>query len=208
MALDLEEQEQLDALKTWWSQYGRIVTTVATVVVVGFVAYKGWIYYQHQQADQASAKYDALVAIDPNDIKAVQAASGELIEGFASTAYAGRAALYVAKANYEANDIASAKAQLEWAAKNAKESAVQSLASLQLAAIQMEEKAYDDALKTLDVKHDEGFAGLVADLKGDIYLAQGKKAEAKAAYQDALTKLDEEGRYHLYTAHKLEALGG
>lgn len=208
MALDLEEQEQLDALKTWWSQYGRIVTTLATVVVVGFVAYKGWTYYQHQQADQASAKYDALVAIDPNDIKAVQAASGELIEGFASTAYAGRAALYVAKANYEANDIASAKAQLEWAAKNAKESAVQSLASLQLAAIQMEEKAYDDALKTLDVKHDEGFAGLVADLKGDIYLAQGKKAEAKAAYQDALTKLDEEGRYHLYTAHKLEALGG
>jgi predicted negative regulator of RcsB-dependent stress response len=37
MAYDLEEQEQLAAIKSWWTQYGKlaIVTVVAGVLVVG-----------------------------------------------------------------------------------------------------------------------------------------------------------------------------
>ncbi|MEZ0232461.1 MAG: tetratricopeptide repeat protein [Methylophilaceae bacterium] len=207
MALDLEEQEQFDAFKSWWKANGRIVSIAVTVLILGLVGYKSWDYYQHEQSSQASIKYDALTMIDPKDTKAIQTASGELIENYASTPYAGRAALTVAKANYDANDIKSAKSQLQWAAQHAKEVQVQALANLQLAAILLEEKSYDEALKTLSEKHDEGFDGLFADLKGDVLIAQGKKDEAKAAYQEALSKLDAEGRYYRYTEHKLEALG-
>jgi predicted negative regulator of RcsB-dependent stress response len=129
------------------------------------------------------------------------------MDKFSGTAYAGRAALIVAKANYAANDSKSAKAQLDWARNNAQEEPIKAIAQLQLAAIQLEEKQYDEALKTLAEKHDSGFDGLFADLKGDILAAQGKKTEAKAAYQDALSKLDDSGSYHHFTAHKLEALG-
>jgi predicted negative regulator of RcsB-dependent stress response len=129
------------------------------------------------------------------------------MDKYASTPYAGRAALTVAKANYENKDTKSAVAQLEWATKNAKEEAVSTVALLQLAGIRYEEKSYDAALKLLDEKHAEGFDGLFADLKGDVLVAQGKPLEAKKAYQEALTKLDEHGRYHHYTEHKLEALG-
>ncbi len=104
-------------------------------------------------------------------------------------------------------DINSAKAQLDWAAKNAEEGSVKSIALLQLAAMQLEEKQYDAALKTLAEKHEAGFDGIFADLKGDILVAQNKKAEAKAAYQEALTKLDTRNHYASYTQHKLEALG-
>jgi len=45
-------------------------------------------------------------------------------------------------------------------------------------------------------------------LRGDIYLAQGKREEAKAAYKSALEKLDISGRYYRYTTIKLESLGG
>lgn len=207
MAYDIEEQEQLDTLKAWWKQHGNKVVAIAVMAAVVFFGMQGWKYYQDQQALKASARYEALSSTDSKDIKAIQAISAELMDKYASTPYAGRAAMLVAKANYSANDAKSAKSQLEWAAKNAREDAVKALARLQLAAILLEEKAYDEALKTLSEQPASGFAGLFADLKGDILAAQGKKAEAKAAYQEALSQLDADGRYRRYTEHKLEALG-
>lgn len=207
MALDLEEQEQLDALKTWWNRYGNVLVTALLVVVVALVSYKGWAYYQHKQSAEASTKYEALIKLDSKDSKEIQAISADLMDHYASTPYAGRAALSVAITNLTANDAKSAKAQFAWAAENAKETQIQAIANLQLAALQFEEKNYDEALKTLAIKHDEGFDGLYADLKGDILVAQNKKDEARTAYQEALNKLDAEGRYYHFTEHKLESLG-
>jgi len=207
MALDLEEQDQLDALKTWWKTYGSMVSTAVVVVAVCFAGYRGWEYYQHQQSVKASARYEALGLVEKTDVKAIKSISSELMEKYPSTPYAARAAIAAAQSNYLAKDIKSAKAQLEWAVKNAKEETVKAVALLQLAALQAEEKEFDAALKTLGEQHDAGFDGLFADLKGDILAAQGKKADAKLAYQDALSKLDAQGKYHRYTEYKLEALG-
>lgn len=207
MAYDLEEQEQLDELKAWWKRNGNMVTWALIAVLAGFAAYQGWKYYQRSEALKASTQYEVLAQMSVKDIKDIRTVSGQIIESHAGTPYAGRAALIAAKANYASNDAKSAKAQLEWATKNAKEDSVRSIAQLQLAAIQYEEKAYDAALKTLSEKHEAAFDGLVADLKGDILTAQGKHAEAKAAYTEALAKLDAKGRLHGYTQHKLDALG-
>lgn len=205
MAYDLEEQEQLDEFKAWWKQHGKTVITGVLAVMISFAGYKGWNYYQHSQSMQASTKFEALT--QAQDIKGMQTIAAQLMEGYAGTPYAGRAALVIAKANYVANDSKSAKAQLEWAMAHAKEDAVRSIAQLQLAGLQYEEKQYDVALKTLNEKHDAAFDGLFADLKGDVLLAQGKTVDAKAAYELALTKLDAEGRYRSYTQNKLDALG-
>ena len=207
MAYDLEEQEQLDELKAWWKAHGHIVLIIVGVAIASSMGVQGWKYYQNRQSKEASAQFQALTQSDPKDIKAIQALSAGLMEKYTSTPYAGRAAVVAAKANFATGDAKSAKAQLEWAAKNAQEDPVKSIALLQLAAIQMDEKQYDTALKTLAEKHDAGFDGIFADLKGDISAAQNKKAEAKAAYEEALTKLDEKNRYSSYTQHKLEALG-
>jgi predicted negative regulator of RcsB-dependent stress response len=207
MAYDLEEQEELDVLKDWWKRHGNTALLVAGAALIAFTGYRGWQYYQHSQALEASARYEALSQLDAKDIKGVRSSSGQLMEKYAGTVYAARAALLAAKANYEANDAKSAKAQLQWAMEHAKENQIRSVAQLQLAAIQLEEKQYDAALKTLADQHDAAFDGLFADLRGDILVAQGKPADARAAYKQALEKLDDEGRYRHYTEHKLEALG-
>jgi predicted negative regulator of RcsB-dependent stress response len=207
MAYDLEEQEQLEELKAWWKRYGNLVTWALIAVLAAIAAYQGWKYYQRSEALKASTQYELLAQMNLKDIKDIRSVSGQIIENHPGTPYAGRAALIAAKANYASKDAKSAKAQLEWAIKNAKEDSVRSIAQLQLAAIQYEEKAYDDALKTLSEKHEVAFDGLVADLKGDILAAQGKRDEAKAAYTEALAKLDAKGRLHGYTQHKLDALG-
>lgn len=207
MAYDLEEQEQLDELKAWWKHNGNLVTWALIAVLAVFAAYQGWNYYQRSQALHASALYEALSQMHTKDIKEIRSASGQIIENYANTPYAGRAALIAAKANYANNDAKSAKAQLEWAMGHAKEDAIRAIAQLQLAAIQFDEKQYDAAVKTLVAKHDAAFDGLFADLRGDILAAQGKKSEARTAYQEALAKLEAKGRTRGYTQHKLDALG-
>jgi predicted negative regulator of RcsB-dependent stress response len=207
MAYDLEEQEQLDELKAWWKRHGNNVMRVATVALIAFAGVQGWKIYQHKQAVEASVQYDQLSHADAKDIKTIRSISGQIMEKYPNTSFAARAALLAAKANYAADDAKSAKAQVEWVIAHAKEDALRAMGQLQLAGIDLDEKQYDAALKVLNDKHDPGFDGLFADLKGDVLSAQGKKTEAKVAYAEALTKLDAEGRYRRYTERKLDALG-
>lgn len=207
MAYDLEEQEQLDELKAWWKTYGKMVGNGVLALLVAYAAYQGWNYYQHKQSVAASSEYQALQTTDEKDLKAIQAKAGVLMDKYSATPYAGRAALFAAKANYQAKDVKSAKAQLEWTIKNAKESSVSAIATLQLANILAEEKNFQAALKLLEAPHDAGFDGLFSDMKGDVLVGLGKNAEAKAAYAHALTKLDAQGKYRILTQQKLEALG-
>jgi len=207
MAYDLEEQEQIDELKAWWKTNGKMVTNAVLALVIAYAGYQGWHMYQNKQSVEASTEYQALQVTDEKDLKAIQAKSAVLMDKYSTTPYAGRAALLAAKANYAASDVKSAKAQLEWAAKNAKESSVSAIATLQLANILAEEKDYQGALKLLEASHDAGFDGLFSDLKGDVLVALGKKSEAKAAYEHALTKLEPSGKYRVLTQQKLEALG-
>jgi predicted negative regulator of RcsB-dependent stress response len=207
MAYDLEEQEQLDEFKAWWKKNGKMATNLALALVVAYVSWQAYGYFQNKKAVEASALYQNLVVLDATKTAEIKAQSAKLMEDFSGTPYAGRAAVFAAKANFAANDSKSAKAQLEWAIKNAKESAVKAIAGLQLAGILFEEKSYDDANKVLAAITDKGFDGLKADLQGDILLAQGKQAEAKKAYQTALENLDAQGKLHQYTQQKLESLG-
>ena len=207
MAYDLEEQEQLDELKAWWKQYGNLVQWGLIIALSLLAAYKGWQIYQHQQNAKASQLYEALQQLKETDTKAVREISGQLIDKYSGTTYAGRAAVLAARANYKANDRKSAAAQLQWALDNGSEDAVKSIAALQLAGLQLENKQYDSALKTLATRNDDGFKGLISDLKGDVLVAQGKKAEARKYYLDALANLDEKTPLRKYTAQKLDALG-
>lgn len=207
MAYDLEEQEQLDELKAWWKTYGKMISNAVLALLVGYAAYQGWKYYQTKQAVEASNEYQALQVTDEKDLKAIQAKAAVIMDKYSGTPYAGRAALFAAKANYLASDTKSAKAQMEWTIKNAKETSVSAIASLQLANILAEEKDYQAALKLLEAPHDAGFDGLFSDLKGDVLVGLGKNTEAKAAYEHALTKLDVQGKYRTLTQQKLEALG-
>ena len=207
MALDLEEQDQLDALKTWWKTNGNKVLIVVGVAAAVVIGYQGWKQYQVQQSQAASEKFMILGDTSPTDVETIKTLSAEIMENYPSTPYAARAALLSAKTNYNAKDIDSAKLQSEWAYQNAKEEAVKTLAQLQLAGILFEQKDYEAALKLVNEKHESSFDGLFADLKGDILVAQNKPEEAKVAYQDAIKAFEFGSRYARYTQHKLEALG-
>ena len=207
MALDLEEQEQLDEFKVWWNKYGKLTINLVLGLLLAYSAWIGYNYFQQKKAVEASELFQSLVQLEPSKLAEIKAQSAKLMDGYSGTPYAGRAAVLAAKNNFAANDSKSAKSQLEWAIGNAQESSVKAIASLQLASILLEEKNYEGAQKVLSADVDKGYDGLKQGLQGDVYLAQGKQAEAKKAYESALTNLDAGGRLHQFTQQKLEAIG-
>ena len=185
---DLEEQEQIDSIKTWWKMYGNLVSGVILAGSLAVIGWQGWNWYQRSQAAQASAIYGVLEqAVAVRDAQRVKAAAGELAEKFGGTSYAALGALVAARQSFEAGDLKTAKAQLSWAADKGKDE-IKDLARLRLAAVLLDEKAYDEALKQLESAHAAAFAARFLELKGDVLAAQGKKPEARTAYKAALDK--------------------
>jgi predicted negative regulator of RcsB-dependent stress response len=207
-ALDLQEQEQIDALKAWWSDNGTRLLGALLVMTIVFGGWRGWQYYQHKQSGEAATLYAGFIKqLESNDAKRVNDAAAVVMDKFSSTSYAPRAALLAAQVNEQGKDVARAKTQLQWVIDHAAEAGLKDVARLRLAAVLLDEKNYTEVMKLLDAKHPASFDGLYADLKGDVLSAQGKAVEAKAAYQLSYDKTDAKGVYRNLIQMKMDALG-
>ncbi|MDM0048052.1 tetratricopeptide repeat protein [Variovorax sp. J22R115] len=206
--LDLEEQEQLDQLKHFWNTYGTLITWVVLLAAGAFVAWNGWQYFQRTKAVQASALYDEVErSAQAGDTARTERALADMKDKFAGTAYAQQAGLLAAKTLYEKGNLDGSRAALAWVAEHAVDPGYQAVAKLRLAAELLEAKSYDEALKQLSGDVPKEFEALVADRKGDIYLAQGKRDEAKAEYQKAWAAFEPRTDYRRLVEIKLNAVG-
>ncbi len=209
MAYDLEEQEQIATLKAWWNQYGNLVTWVITAALLAFAGWSGWKYYQRDQSGKAAMLYEEVVkAADAKDQAKVARAAEDIKDKFSGTPYAQMGALTAAKSAFEANDLKSAKAHLQWVVDNGKSDEFKAIARIRLAGLLLDEKAYDDGLKLLAWDFPEQFAALVADRKGDLLYAQNKPEEARKEFQAALEKTEIKNPARQLIQLKLDALGG
>ena len=205
--LDLEEQEKLDALKAWWKENARLIVLAVAAAAIAVAGTNGWRWYQRQQALEAGALYDTLArAARAGDAKALRDAGGALTERYAGTLYASMGALAAADFHFERGELKSAKAQLEWVLERSSSEDFRDIARLRLAALLLDERAYDEALALLAQKPLEAYAALYAALRGDVLVAKGEPAEARAAYQLALEKAS--GPFRDSVQMRLDALGG
>jgi predicted negative regulator of RcsB-dependent stress response len=209
MAYDLEEQEQIDTLKAWWKQYGSLATWLVIAALMTYVAWVTWNTYQRNQSIQASQLYDEVEkALTAKENSKVQGATAAVVEKFGRTTYATMASMVAAKSAFDANDLKTAKSQLQWVIDHTSLNEYKALAKLRLAAISLDEKKYDEGLQLLAGEFPVEFEGDVADRKGDFFVAQNKIAEARASYQKALEKITEKNPGHQLIQVKLDAIGG
>lgn len=210
MALDLEEQEQLAELKTWWQQHGMRIVAVIAAAAISFAGWQGWRWHQASQTAQAGALYDQLArGAQTGDAKAVRDAAGSLIESFPRTLYASMGALTAARFHFDRSDLQGAKALLQWVAESSPHEDFRDLARLRLAAVLLDEKLHDEALKLLGAPHGAAYDAHYAALRGDVLVAKSQPAEARTAYQLALEKAGrQDGAFRDSVRMRLEALGG
>jgi predicted negative regulator of RcsB-dependent stress response len=204
---DLEEQEQLAALKAWWKEHGGAILLGATLVLAAIAAWNGWMWYQRSQSAQAAVLYDTLQkAARANDLKTTRETAGAILENFPRSAYAPLAALVSAKVQFQAGDLKTARAQLQWVIEHAGSDEIRSIATLRLASVLLDDNEPDAALKILEAKPHPGFEALYASQRGDILATQKRRSEARASYKAALEKA-EAGALRDTLRLKLEALG-
>ncbi len=206
--LDLEEQEQLESLKHFWNQYGNLITWTLILVLGAFAAWNGWNYWQREQAVKASVLYDEVdKAAQSGDADMAERAFDDAKERYPRTAYAAQAGLLAAKVLADKGKADAARAALAWVSEKSSEAEYRAIARLRLAGLLLDQKAFDEALKLLAEEMPKEFEALAADRRGDIYLAQGKKAEAQAEYEKAYKGLPSTVDYRLLVEAKLMALG-
>jgi predicted negative regulator of RcsB-dependent stress response len=206
--LDLEEQEQLDQLKHFWNRYGNVITWVLVLALAGYGGWNGWNWWKRDQAAQASGIYDELERVAAaGDVERVSKVFGDLKARFPGTAFAEQGGLLAARTQFDKGRADEARASLAWVAEHAGQEEYRAVARLRLAGLLLEAQQPDEALKQLGGTWPAAFEPLAADRRGDVLLSQGKKDEARAAYQTAWKGLEATLDYRRLVEAKLTALG-
>lgn len=193
------EEEQIESLKRFWADYG---TPILVGVILAAAVFIGWSFWQKERmkdaTDAARVFQDMLAAVqrsqlNPDDKAAatdVQRSAKTLREDFESTPYAVSAGLLLARQAADRDDFKEAEKQLRWVLDQKPGEAERLLATTRLARVLAAAGQADAALALLaKEKEAAGFAPTIEELKGDIYQAQGKIAEARTAYEAAARAL-------------------
>lgn len=203
-----EEQEDLDRLKAWWKNYGSSVIVGVLLGVALLIGFRYWTQHTEQRLQAASVLYDRMLQDFHSRKPGTARQSGEsLLNDYSSTPYAGLAGLMLARMDLEAGDAAAGRKHLQWVVEHARDAATMHAARLRLARINLDSGDKQAALALLEVQDQSGFEAEYAELKGDIYLAQGQREPARTAYREALKQLPAGSPYAPVLNMKLDDLG-
>ena len=115
--LDLEEQEQLDELKHFWSKYGNVISGFLVVVMVCLAGWNGYQYMQRSQAAQAAVMFDEMSkSLAGGDVAKAERTFNDMRERYARASYTQQAGLALAKMAADAGKTDVAKSALQWVA--------------------------------------------------------------------------------------------
>jgi len=198
----LTEEEQIEAFKRWWSENW---VTIVLPLIVGVLLYVSWFWWQDQKSAQArvaSEKYeDFLTTIQEageagltDEQKENALGKGEAIIGeYAKTLYADMTNLALGNIYMDAGDLDKAANTFNAVVQNATNESMELLAKARLAKVYAVQQRYDEALALLvrpgDAEGDKSFVSLYAEIRGDIFLAQGDNAAANTAFTQAMDNL-------------------
>ncbi|MCS6204570.1 tetratricopeptide repeat protein [Shewanella baltica] len=179
------EEQQVDAIKQFWKDYGNSILIGAVVGLGGLYA---WNYYSDvkvAQAEEASKAFHELTT-KSSDEAAMLAGVAEFSKSHDQKGYQALLELIVAKTAVEAKDYPKAIEALNKVIAAKPGSGLDVIATLRVARIQAEQGQIDAALATLDQVTDKAFFAQRDELKGDFLVRQGEVEKAKTAYQAAM----------------------
>ena len=180
------EEQQVEALKRWWKENGKLVVTglgLGIALVVGVRMYND---HTNNRAESASYLFDQVISNEVGNKQDIKAINERLLTEYSSTAYAALSALVVAKQLVKQGDLDNARQKLEWVVANSKSEEFKHIARLRLMRVLTSMKEFDQVLALANTDYPDSFAALYEELKGDAYLAKGDTNQARIAYDKAI----------------------
>ena len=198
MAINAAEEETLETLKKWWEENGKQLVAAIVIVAAGF---GGWNFWEGQQLATQGAASDLyeeileLTLVEPgqqiatDDADRIIALSAQLRDDFSQSTYASFGALFAASQHVASNDLEAAEADLQWIIDNhgkgfmAKtDSGLLLTANLRLGRVILARGDAERALALVNSVAPQSFEAGYSELRGDIYLALNRRADARDAY--------------------------
>ena len=179
------EEQQVDAIKQFWKDYG---TSILVGAVVGLGGLYAWNTYSDMQVSEAQAASQAFQAASSKlgDDAALAGAVANFSKEHSQKGYQAMLDLIVAKSAVDAGDLTKAEAALTKVIASKPGAGLDMVATIRLARVQAEQGQVGTALATLEQVTDSAFASQRDELKGDFLVRQGELDKAKLAYQAAL----------------------
>ena len=216
------EEEQVAALKQFWKDYGSAILLGIVLSLATVYGWKAWKAHKLEQAQVSSGLYQELVDLSLRQpgqplSKQQQASFDNLLETLKddheSTVYAQFGALLKASKAVEADDLKTARAQLEWVVQQKPNREIGIITRMRLARVLLSmpgdgaEGRTEEALELLNQIDQPGaFKASYESVRGDVLLAMGRRDEAREAYQLAVDVATESGEPRPLTMLKLDDL--
>lgn len=184
------EEEQIEALKNWWDENGKATIAGVVVALGGYFGWIGWDKVQEGKIQAAADVYQQMIGLPEGSTEQASALAEQLRAELASTPYAVFAALELAKQAVAANDLDRARELLNWAKQQKLTDSAAPLIALRLAQVEYAAGNYEPALAALkSLPAGEQWDVAAAELRGDVFNAQGQADQARIQYQAALDLL-------------------
>ncbi|MDH3490671.1 MAG: tetratricopeptide repeat protein [Gammaproteobacteria bacterium] len=183
----LSEKEQIEQIRSWWSEYGGYVIVG---VAAGALLLFGFNYYQNSKLTaqlEASALYETLTNhVVEGKLDDAEIVADQLATSFAKTTYAAQSRLAMARLYMDSNRDQDAADALTGLLAGAASEELKAVARARLARILLYQDKPQEVVDLLEGQDNPAFAATYGEILGDAYLALGRIADAQAAYQRVL----------------------
>lgn len=209
MAFDaLDDHEQGELVRKWLRENGASILIGVGLGLLLIFGWQQWRTHRARHQAEAAVQYQALTkAADAKDAAAVTKGYELLKTDYADSAYAVLGAMREAESALARSDKAAALAAAQWGYDHASGEAMKTLAGLRLARVQLGDGKVQEALALADALPAGGYAALIAELRGDAFVALGKPDEARTAYQAAIDASDASAPNRATLEMKLHDIG-
>ncbi len=181
------DEEQVEAIKKWWKENWRSIFGGVALGLGLVFGWRAWVAHTTGIGEQASVYFEQMANLMQTGQTELASQQAERLRSeFSATPYAVFAALAQAKMHLGKGDAGAAKASLEWALNTTDQEGMRHVIRLRLGRVLLQAGDVSAATGILPATVPSAFAGEYAELEGDIAVAKGEPAIARAAYARAL----------------------
>ena len=209
MSEQYDEHEQSERVKQWLLNNGSNLLTGILLAVSAVFGWQWWQNHQVNKTQEAGNQYRTfLSAVEKPDLAKAVALGDGIAKNYAESDYAFLAALRLAKLQQEQGKSADALAMLDKAEKLALNEQSRELAQIRRLQMLISQGKMQEAGKLAATIKPVAYPGSLADIRGDLAMAEGKREQAADYYREALLKLGPDTGSRVLIELKLAEAGG
>lgn len=184
---ELSEKEQLELMRSWWSENGLYVIGG---IVLGIAILFGWNQWRDSISTsqlEASEMYEVVMTnVGDGNAEAAATAAASLFDAHPDSIYTSQGRLAMARLYMDKGRDQDAVLVLQQLVEEDGNSEVGLVGRLRLAKVLLYQDKAEDVVTLLEGHLDNAFAARYNEVLGDAYAALGSIAKADAAYNAAL----------------------